>query len=127
MMGLQKNLQNLQILQSLSGTLTERKRKDITKMFIIVCLNITIQAGLRIIHFLDVQLNLNNGTYQPYIKPDSTPVYINKKSNHPPVVLKPLPKSITKRISEILSDENIFRNSRSTYSEALKKMVLAAH
>ena len=96
-------------------------------MFIIVCLNITIQAGLRIIHFLDVQLNLNNGTYQPYIKPDSTPVYINKKSNHPPVVLKPLPKSIAKRISEILSDENIFRNSRSTYSEALKKMVLAAH
>ena len=54
----------------------------------------------------------------------STPVYINKKSNHPPVVLKQLPKSIAKRISHISSDENIFCYSIPIYSEALKKVVL---
>ena len=90
-------------------------------MFKTAGLNITIQAGLRIVNFLDVQFNLNNGTYQPYRKPDNTPVYINKKSNHPPVVLKQLQKSIAKRISDISSDENIFCNSTPIYSEALKK------
>ena len=83
----------LAILQDLSGPQIERKHKDIIKMFKTAGLNITIQASLRIVNFLDVQFNLNNGTYQPYRKPDNTPVYINKKSNHPPVVLKQLPKS----------------------------------
>ena len=78
----------LAILQKLSGPQIERKRKDIIKMFKTAVLNITIQAGLHIVNFLDVQFNLHNGTYQPYRKPDNTPVYINKKSNHPPVLLK---------------------------------------
>ena len=79
---------------------------------------------MRIVNFLDKQFHLNNGTYQPHRTPDNTPDYINKKSNHAPVVLKQLPKSIAKRISDISSDENIFCNSIPIYSEALKKMVL---
>ena len=109
------------ILQNLSGPRIEWKRKDIMKMFKTGGWNITIQAGLRIVNFFDVQFNLNNGTYQPYRKPSNTPVYIIKKSNHPPVVLKQLPKSIAKRISDISFDENIFCNSIPIYSEALKK------
>ena len=35
------------------------------KMFKTADLNITIQAGVRIVDFIDVQFNLNNGTYQP--------------------------------------------------------------
>ena len=111
----------LAILQNLSGPQIEWKRKDIMKMFKTGGWNITIQAGLRIFNFLDVQFNLNNGTYQPYRKPSNTPVYIIKKSNHPPVVLKQLPKSIAKRISDISFDENIFCNSIPIYSEVLKK------
>ena len=90
-------------------------------MFKTAGLNITIQAGLRIVNFLDVQFNLNNSTYQPYRKPGNTPVYINKKSNHPPVVLKQLPKSKSKRISDISSDENIFCNSMQYTQKRLKK------
>ena len=111
----------LAILQDLSGPQIERKRKDIIKILKTAGLNITIQAGLRIVNFLDLQFNLNNGTYQPYRKPNNTPVYINKKSNHPPVVLKQLPKSIATRISDISFDENFFCNSIPIYSEALKK------
>ena len=87
-------------------------------MFKTAGLNTTIQAGLSIVNFLDVGLNLNNGTDEPYRKPDNAPLYINKKSNHPPVVLKQLPKSINKRISDISSDEHIFCKKR------LKKVVL---
>ena len=68
----------LAILQNLSGPQIERKRKVIVKMFETAGLNITIKAGLRIFNFLDVQFNLNNGTYQPYRKPNKTLVYINK-------------------------------------------------
>ena len=53
----------LAILQNLSGP--EIKSKDIIKMFKTAGLNITIQAGLRIVNFLAVQFNLNSGTYQP--------------------------------------------------------------
>ena len=110
----------LAILQKLSGPQIERKRKD-TKMFKTAGLNITIQEGLGIVNYLDVQFNLNNDTYQPYRKPEDTPVYIHKKSNHQPVVLKQLLKSIAKRISDISSDESTFCNSLPIYSEALKK------
>ena len=86
------------------------------------CVRLASSVGeCRGFNFLDVQFNLNNGTYQPYRKPENTPVYINKKSNHPPVVLKQLPKSIAKRISDFSSDEIIFCNSIPIYSEALKK------
>ena len=114
----------LAILQNLSGSEIEWKDKDVIEMFKTAGLNITIQAGFHIANFLDVQFNLNNGTYQTYRKPDNTPVYINKKSNHPPLLLKQLPKSIVKQISDISSDENIFCNSIPMYSEALKKVVL---
>ena len=71
------------------------------KMFKIADLKITIQAGLRIVNFIDVQFNLNNGTYQPCGKPDNTRVYIYKNSNRPPFLLS---------ISDISSDENVFQN-----------------
>ena len=90
-------------------------------MFQTAGLNITIQGNLPIANFLDVQFNLNNGTYQPCRKLDNTPVYINKKSNHSPVVLKQLPSAIAKRIFDISSDENSFCNPIPIYSEVPKK------
>ena len=54
-------------------------------------------------NFLDTTFNLMNNTYKPYRKPNDQLFYINKHSNHPPSVLRQLPKSISKRISEISS------------------------
>jgi len=64
---------------------------------------------------------MTKGTYKPYMKPDNTPVYINKDSNHPPSILKQLPQAIEKRISDISSNEEIFNNAIPAYTEALKK------
>ena len=44
----------LAILQNLSGPRIKQKRKDIIEMFKTAGLNITIQAGLRIVNFLVV-------------------------------------------------------------------------
>ena len=59
--------------------------------------------------------------YGPYRKPNDTPVYINKNSNHPPTVPRQLAKSVSKRISETSSNEQIFKESIPIYEEALKK------
>ena len=57
--------------------------------------------NLKTVDFLDVRFDLVNNTYQPYRKPNNEPIYINKRSNHPPNILKELPKVINKRISDI--------------------------
>ena len=76
------------VLQNLSSPQIERKHQNITKMLETAGLNTTIQAGLRIVNFRNMQHNLNNGAHKPYRKPEDTTVYINKKSNNPPEVLK---------------------------------------
>ena len=108
-------------VENLSGPEIERLKKKIVKVFKDCGLNITIQANLRIVNFLDVQFDMIKGTYQPYRKPDNTPVYINKDSNHPPSIIKQLPKAIEKRISDISSNEEIFYSAIPTYTEALKR------
>ena len=49
-------------------------------------LSITIQTNQKIVNYLDVTFDLNNGSYKPYRKPDNTPLYINVQSNHPPPI-----------------------------------------
>ena len=57
--------------------------------------------------------------YDAYRKPNNESFYIHKQSNHPPNILKELPKSINKRISDISCDENVFNNAKLTYKKAL--------
>ena len=54
------------------------------------------------------------------MKPGNVLQYINVKSNHPPSVIKAVPKGINKRLSEISSDEQSFKNATPEYQAALK-------
>ena len=38
----------------------------------------------KVVDYLHVTFNLNNGTYKPYHKPDDNVTYVNVQSNHPP-------------------------------------------
>ena len=69
--------------------------------------------------FLDVTFDLYNNLYKPYKKSNSKPICINKQSNHPPNVLKQLPESIAKRISDTSSSKDIFDKSTLIYQNAL--------
>ena len=82
-------------------------------------LNITIEANKKVGNFLDVTLNLANGKYLPYNKPGKLPLYVNKKSNHPPRIIENILKSINKRLSEISIDENSFSKAAPLYQKAL--------
>ena len=47
-----------------------------------------IECNKTIVDFLDITMNLNNGTKQPYSKPDNKLQYIHTKSNHHPNVIE---------------------------------------
>ena len=70
---------------------------------------------------LDVNLNLENGTFSPYIKPGDTPQYVHSKSNHPPSILKNIPLAVKHRLSEISSNEDIFKAAAPIYQNELDK------
>ena len=48
-------------------------------------------------------------------------IYITKKSNHPPSIIKHLPASIEKRLSNNSSDEKIFKEAVIYYEDTLNK------
>ena len=72
-------------------------------------------------NFLDIILYLRNNTYEPYMKPDNHLAYINKNSNHFKTILRKLPKSISKRLSELSFNKDIFQKATPIYFEAFKK------
>ncbi len=110
----------LAIFKNASGRAMDKIRKDIVETFKLLGLKITISTNLKTVNFLDLTLNLDTGKYYPFRKPNDHPLYINKESNHPPTIIKNLPASISRRVSDISYDEEIFRNSAPYYENALK-------
>lgn len=98
---------------------TENIKKEICRIFNRNGLRITIEANKKIINFLDVTLNLNNSTYQPYTKPNTTLQYVHRESNHPPITTKNIPASINKRLSSLSSDKASFDKTAPPYQKAL--------
>ena len=79
-----------------------------------------IETNLKTVDFLDVTFDLDKNINKPYGKLNNSPIYINKNWNHPPNILKQLPKSITKHISETSPSEKIFNKSIKIYRKTLK-------
>ena len=99
----------------------EKIKKGICKVFRDNDLKITVEANTTKVNFLDVTLDLKSGKYYPYTKEGNIPLYVHTKSNHPPTILKNIPESINKRLSEISSDKECFDNTKPIYQEALHK------
>jgi hypothetical protein len=103
----------------LPGPQTERIRKGIIKIFKDNGFAITIDMKLTQVNFLDVTMNMKSGKHHPYRKPNDKPLYINRKSNHPPNIIKQIPTIIQNRLSELSSGPEEFENAKQDYCEAL--------
>ena len=114
--GLNRN-DGLAVIKGLSRPEIERLEKNVVKNIKDYGLNITIEANLHIVNYLDVTFDLRKGTYLPYRKSDNPPVHINSCSNHPPTVIKQLPKSISKRLSDLSSNKEIFEKTKPAYRD----------
>ena len=66
---------------------------------------------------LNVTFNLNSESYYLYRKPNDWPVYIHSQSNHPPNIIKNLPSSISRRLTDISSGETAFGDAKPMYDE----------
>ena len=86
----------LAVFKDISGPEAERIKKDFVKVFKRNGLTITIECNRKIVDYLDVTLNLNDGSYKPYRKPNDATTYVHKDSNHPPNITKKLPDMIEK-------------------------------
>ena len=108
-------------VSGLSPQATENFKKKICQSFKNLGLSITIEAiNTKIVKFLDVEFNLENESYKPYLKPGDSPVYVNSQSNHPPSVKKNIPEAINRRLSNLSSDETQFLSIAPVYQEAIK-------
>lgn len=96
-------------------------KKDICKLFSDHNLRITIEANKKTVNFLDVTLDLCTGTFSPYMKPNSKPLYVHKDSNHPPSILRNIPIGINRRLSSISSDKTSFDKATKPYQDALQE------
>ena len=99
----------------------EKLKKKLCKRFRDMGLQVTANVNTTVVDFLDVTLDLRKKEYKPYVKPDSSQVYVHKDSNHPPVVAKRIPASIQARISNISSNARLFDESKQRYEDALHR------
>ena len=104
-----------------SGHLADQLRKKIVAIFKNNKLDITTECNLVQTDFLDLNLDLKSGKYWPYRKPNSEPLYIDARSNHPPSIKKHLPTMIANRISTNSCDLDEFLKAAPAYEEALRE------
>ena len=72
-------------------------------------------------YFLDVQLDLEKGTFKPFAKPNDKLNYVNSQSNHPPGIIKNIPKSVNKRLSKLSATKEVFDEAAKSYQDELNE------
>ena len=111
----------LAVFKNISGPESERIKKNFQSLFKKYGLEIIIECNKKVVDYLDVTFNLKDGTYKPYHKPGNKITYINVQSNHPPNIIKQLPKTIEQRLSDNSSKETIFNEATPMYEKALSE------
>ena len=101
----------LAVLKNKSGPQSEQAKKNIQKIFKEHGLDVIIQCNMKVVNYLDVTIDLNDGTYRLYTKPNNKIKYIHKNSNHPPSVIRQIPLSIESRLSTLSFNEKVFQEA----------------
>ena len=84
----------LAIFKNCSGLQMEKIKKSQQKVFKNNGLDVTAECNMKVVNYLDVTFNLNDGTYQPYQNPANILQYIHVESNHSPNIIKQIPKTV---------------------------------
>ena len=106
----------LAIFKNVNWPDPEKIEKNFCKLLIDHDLELTIQCNRKVLSFLDVTLNLEYSTYEPYLKDNNKIIYVKAEPNHPPSIIKQLTKSIKLRLSQLLTNEKKFKNSVTRFS-----------
>ena len=118
-MGLYRD-DGLLLLENMSASGVERIRKHLFREFSNEGLKITVSPPSLAVDYLDVTFGAD-GSYRPFRKDDKRTEYVHASSNHPPSVLKNLPKMINHRINSISSSKEVFEAAKPFYQDVLKR------
>ena len=110
----------LAVVHKYSGPQMDRLRKNVIDFFKQYGFQITIDINLKITEFLDIYLDLENDKFYPFTKPNDTPLYVHRESNHPLNILKQLPKMTSERLSNLSCNEEEFKKVSVDYEQVLK-------
>ena len=108
------------MIKSDSSPEAQKLKKKFQKVFKEKDLHHIVLRNLKITNFLDITLKLNDGSYRPYKKTNEETNYIHVNSDHPPSIIKEIPRSIEKRLSILSSSKNIFQDPTIYYEKCLK-------
>ena len=72
-----------------NGPISSSIQKKIIRAFKFLGFKIEVSSNHKIVNFLGVTLDLSNNSYNPFIKTDQHPSYINVNSNHPKNIISP--------------------------------------
>ena len=106
------------------GTLVDNKQKNFKKKKWFKKdngLQIIIKCNLKIVDYLDVTLNLTDGTYHLFHKHNEETTFIHVESDHPLQIVKKIPRSIEKRLFNLSSTKGIFENLKDYYEQRLRQ------
>ena len=103
-------------------TTSKKTLKILQKDFKDKGLQIIIKCNLKIVDYLDVILNLNDGTNRPFHEPnEEATFFILVESDHPLQIIKKIPRSIEKILFFLSSTKEIFENSKDYYEQRLRQ------
>ena len=111
----------LALLRNLNRQQFDKVRKKIIGVFKDIGFSLEIETNLKEVDFLDVSLNLSNGTYHPYKKPNARLLSIHSLSNHLPNSITQIPNSIQERLSKNSSENCEKITEKCEYKDVLKK------
>ena len=109
------------VFKNCSGPQMEKIKKHLQKVLKNNGLDVIIECNMKVVNYLDITFNLNDGTYRPCPKPDNIIQYIHVESNHLPNIIKRIPRTIEKRLSQLSSNEEIFNESAPFYEDKLQQ------
>ena len=84
----------MQVFRNIADNKQKNHKKTIQKIFKDKGFQIIIKCNLKVVDYLDKTLNLNDGTYHSLHKPNEETTYIHVESDHPPKIIKKIPRSI---------------------------------
>lgn len=118
-MGLYRD-DGLALIEDANRQSLDRLRKQLHIIFKDEDLKITVDLYDNHADFLDIYLKADDKSYKPYKKPNDNPLYINTESNHPKSIIKNIPDMVSKRLSNLSSDEKSFDEMKHDYESALR-------
>ena len=100
--------------------LPEKLKQKIIIAFAEHGLKINNCINLKTVNFLYDTFDLEKNIFKPYRNSRDRPIYVKSESNHPPKIIKNIPRGIEQRLDQNTFNEEFFSQAISDYQHDLE-------